>query len=141
MIRRPPRSTLFPYTTLFRSNYNNIAATTISDTINKVDANCTVTPYSVPYNGAAHTATGQCTGVGGPSDVLSGLDLSHTTHTNAGTYATDYWTFTDGTGNYNNIANTTISDTINKADATSPVTPYSVPYDGAAHTATYPITG
>src|SRR5271167_5052048 len=23
MIRRPPRSTLFPYTTLFRSNYNN----------------------------------------------------------------------------------------------------------------------
>src|SRR2546428_1593993 len=27
MIRRPPRSTLFPYTTLFRSNYlNNIMA-------------------------------------------------------------------------------------------------------------------
>ena len=27
MIRRPPRSTLFPYTTLFRSNYNlNILA-------------------------------------------------------------------------------------------------------------------
>src|SRR3712207_8436392 len=23
MIRRPPRSTLFPYTTLFRSNYNS----------------------------------------------------------------------------------------------------------------------
>src|SRR5258708_27026850 len=27
MIRRPPRSTLFPYTTLFRSNLDAIAAT------------------------------------------------------------------------------------------------------------------
>src|SRR2546430_13727255 len=27
MIRRPPRSTLFPYTTLFRSNRNSAAAT------------------------------------------------------------------------------------------------------------------
>src|SRR2546430_3017993 len=25
MIRRPPRSTLFPYTTLFRSNYESVA--------------------------------------------------------------------------------------------------------------------
>src|SRR3712207_9573587 len=25
MIRRPPRSTLFPYTTLFRSDYNGVA--------------------------------------------------------------------------------------------------------------------
>src|SRR3712207_9039105 len=30
MIRRPPRSTLFPYTTLFRSDpYNNVIRTTI----------------------------------------------------------------------------------------------------------------
>src|SRR5260221_5188303 len=28
MIRRPPRSTLFPYTTLFRSNYDTNAALT-----------------------------------------------------------------------------------------------------------------
>src|SRR2546422_1403612 len=28
MIRRPPRSTLFPYTTLFRSQRANLAATT-----------------------------------------------------------------------------------------------------------------
>src|SRR2546426_8548044 len=27
MIRRPPRSTLFPYTTLFRSRSNNVIAT------------------------------------------------------------------------------------------------------------------
>src|SRR2546428_1444691 len=73
------------------ANYNNIGNTTITDSIAKATASCTVTPYSVPYNGAAHTATGQCTGVGGVSDVLSGLDLSHTTHTDAGTYTTDYW--------------------------------------------------
>src|SRR3712207_7010616 len=30
MIRRPPRSTLFPYTTLFRSAYVGLAGTTIS---------------------------------------------------------------------------------------------------------------
>src|SRR3712207_7303736 len=29
MIRRPPRSTLFPYTTLFRSNPDGIQATTL----------------------------------------------------------------------------------------------------------------
>src|SRR3712207_7713829 len=30
MIRRPPRSTLFPYTTLFRSCSNNAGAATVS---------------------------------------------------------------------------------------------------------------
>src|SRR2546429_9167683 len=30
MIRRPPRSTLFPYTTLFRSVFSNLAKVTIS---------------------------------------------------------------------------------------------------------------
>src|SRR2546429_5008400 len=29
MIRRPPRSTLFPYTTLFRSHFHNLDATNI----------------------------------------------------------------------------------------------------------------
>src|SRR2546425_3974578 len=29
MIRRPPRSTLFPYTTLFRSQLPNVAAATV----------------------------------------------------------------------------------------------------------------
>src|SRR2546427_8688411 len=32
MIRRPPRSTLFPYTTLFRSGAGPCAAQTLSDT-------------------------------------------------------------------------------------------------------------
>ena len=43
--------------------------------------------------------------------------MSNTTHTNAGTYASDYWIFT-GTANYNNIGNTTITDCIAKATAT-----------------------
>src|SRR2546425_3951079 len=30
MIRRPPRSTLFPYTTLFRSDFDSVIATTCS---------------------------------------------------------------------------------------------------------------
>src|SRR2546425_7203446 len=30
MIRRPPRSTLFPYTTLFRSEFEPVPATTLS---------------------------------------------------------------------------------------------------------------
>src|SRR2546430_3788348 len=30
MIRRPPRSTLFPYTTLFRSDFNNLVVRTES---------------------------------------------------------------------------------------------------------------
>src|SRR3712207_1572119 len=32
MIRRPPRSTLFPYTTLFRSNYTNAPSKSITMT-------------------------------------------------------------------------------------------------------------
>ena len=59
--------------------------------------------------------------------------VSHTTHTNAVAYSADFWTFT-GTSNYNDIATKTITDTINKADATVTVTPYTVTYDGQAHT-------
>src|SRR5258707_12002095 len=77
MIRRPPRSTLFPYTTLFRS---------------------------------------------------------------AGTYASDSWTFTDVTGNYNNAGPTTITDSIAKMNATIVVTPYSVPYDATDNTTTHTST-
>jgi hypothetical protein len=77
-------------------------------TINKADATCAVTGYSVYYDGIAHTATGQCTGVLG--ETLTGLDLSGTTHTLVGNY-TDNWTFTDVTGNYNNTSGT-VNDVI-----------------------------
>ena len=107
--------------------------------IDPAEANCTVTPYSVTYDDSSHTATGSCTGVGGPSDILSGLDLSGTTHTNAGTYD-DTWTFSDVTGNYNGTGDM-VGDLINPADATCTITPYSVTYDGSSHTATGSCTG
>ena len=74
------------------------------DNIDKANATIVVTPYSVTYDGRAHTATGTAKGVQGES--LSGLDLSGTTHTNAGDYTGDAWTFTDTTGNYNNASGT-----------------------------------
>src|SRR5437016_8796779 len=92
-----------------------------------------VTLYSVLYDGGAHTATGTAKGV--LNENLTGLDLSGTTHTNAGEYASDPWTFTDATGNYNH-ANGTVHDQTDKVNATIVVTPYTVPYDGGAHTAT-----
>ena len=119
------------------ANYND-ANGTVDDAIAKANASISVTPYSVTYDGAAHTATGTATGVGG-ADLSAGLNLSGTTHTNAGTYNGDAWTFTGGT-NYND-ANGTVDDAIAKANATISVTPYSVTYDGLAHTATGTATG
>src|SRR5205085_1874051 len=67
------------------ANYNNIAATTITDTINKADATVVVTPYNVTYNGNPHTATYTITGVNGETGATVGaVDVSNTTHTNAG---------------------------------------------------------
>ncbi|MSR57620.1 MAG: matrixin family metalloprotease [Planctomycetaceae bacterium] len=113
-------------------NYNDASGTVI-DTIAKADAVIVVNPYSVTYDAAAHTATGTAKGV--LNEDLSGLDLTGTTHTNAGTYSSDPWTFTDTTGNYNDASGTVI-DTIAKANPTIVVTPYNVLYDAAPHTAT-----
>jgi len=70
--------------------------------------------------------------------------VSNTTHTAAGTYASDTWSFT-GTANYNNIGNTTITDSISKSTAVVVVTPYTSPtttYTSLPHTATVTsITG
>src|SRR5207253_3619617 len=104
----------------------------------KANVTVSVTPYNVTYDGNAHTATGTVSAVGPVNQ--SDLHLGGSTHTNAGTYATDPWTFTDVTGNYNN-ASGTVSDSIAKANATINVTPYSVTYDGNAHTATGTATG
>jgi large repetitive protein len=76
-----------------------------------------VTPYTVTYDGSAHTAavtsiTGVCTETG---NTVGTVDVSNTTHTNAGTYSSDYWTFA-GTTNYNSITvHQTITDKINMA--------------------------
>ncbi len=119
------------------ANYNNISSTPITDTIGKATASVTVTPYSVTYDGSAHTATaGTVTGVNGETGATVGtVILTGTTHTAAGTYSSDSWSLTGG-ANYNNIAAQTITDTIGKATPSVTVTPYSVTYDGNAHTAT-----
>jgi hypothetical protein len=118
-------------------NYNDTSGS-VTDVIAKADPTCSVTGYSVTYDGDAHTATGSCTGVKGES--LSGLSVSGTTHTNAGTSATDGWSYTDATGNYNHDSGT-VSDSIGKADPTCSVTGYTVTYDGDAHTASGSCTG
>ena len=59
MIRRPPRSTLFPYTTLFRS-----ATDQITGTAEEIDLNATGTgdatdpPFSITSQGAARIESG-----------------------------------------------------------------------------------
>src|ERR1041385_2359671 len=116
---------------------NHSASNTGSDTfsIGKADAVCTVTPYTsltTTYNASAHTATGSCTGVDAGNTAVGGsLDLTNTTHTNAGTYASDSWSFSGGT-NYNDQGPVTITDSIAKADAVCIFPNYSVVYDGSA---------
>ena len=118
----------------FNSSNNSTQSPAPTLTIGKADAACEVTGYSVTYDGDPHTATGSCKGVGG-ADLSADLDLSGTTHTAAGTYDGDAWSFTDTTGNYND-QDGTVDDSIGKADATCEVTGYSVTYDGDPHTAT-----
>jgi len=118
-------------------NYNN-ASGSVDNIITKATATIDVTPYSVTYDGNAHAATGTTIGVKG--EALSGLDLTKTTHTNAGEYPSDAWTFSDSTGNYNN-ASGAVHDSIAKANATINITPYTLTYDGNAHTASGSIAG
>lgn len=101
-------------------------------------ANITVAPYSVTYDGNAHTATVVAMGVNG-ENLNADVNLTGTAHTAAGDYS-DAWTFHDPTGTYAD-ANGTVSDSIAKANATITVTPYSVTYDGSAHTAVGTATG
>src|SRR2546427_912658 len=63
MIRRPPRSTLFPYTTLFRSPLN---CSTL-DNVNKEGARWRATSrsvHSLHSHGALADSPGQCCGSG-----------------------------------------------------------------------------
>jgi Bacterial Ig-like domain (group 3)/YDG domain/Galactose oxidase, central domain len=108
--------------------------------ITKVNATINITPYTSPttvYNCLPHTATGTATGCDGP---LAGLDLSGTTHTNAGDYPNDPWTFTDVTGNYNDDSGT-VHDSIAKANAVINVSLYHVTFNCNPHTATGTATG
>ena len=79
-------------------------------TVTPAVADIAVTGYTVPYDGLPHTATGTATGALG-EDLAGLLDLSATTHTAAGTYPVDAWTFHDPAGNYAD-ASGTVADAI-----------------------------
>jgi sugar lactone lactonase YvrE len=89
-------------------------------TIAQATPNILVTGYSLPYDGTPHKATVAATGINPSVDLSSEVNLSLTTHTAAGTYTLDSWTFTDSAGNYSPTSGT-VSDTISKAIAS--VTP------------------
>jgi hypothetical protein len=110
-----------------------ITAVNGSYTVAKANATITVNPYSVTYDGVAHTATGTASGVESPTpvDLTSLLHLGGTTHTNAGDYASDAWTF-DGNSNYNATSGTT-HDAIAKAVVTVTAGSGSGTYDGTGH--------
>jgi hypothetical protein len=122
-------------------NYGDVADSCLtcsaSITITKATATCTVTGFSGTYDGLAHGATGSCTGVGGPSDVLTGLSIASTTYINV-PGGLVHWTFTNN--NYvDQSGDATV--TINKADATINVVGFTDVYDGNAHGATGTATG
>src|SRR5689334_24843683 len=58
MIRRPPRSTLFPYTTLFRSSFlrNARAASVSGAAIQSDNASTAIAEPTVPANARVNTA-------------------------------------------------------------------------------------
>ena len=95
------------------SDYTLPTSASGTGSITAATATITVTPYTVTYNTNPHTATGTATGVGG-ANLSNDLDLSGTTHTNAGTYNGDAWSFTDPTGNYQS-ASGTVNDSIAQA--------------------------
>src|SRR5204863_251685 len=99
------------YTFAATANYNGSSGSK-DFTIEKADPKCSVAGYSVTYDGNAHTATGSCTGVGGVSDVLSGPDLSLTTHMDAGDFGADSWSRAES-ANYK-AAGGTVHDHIEK---------------------------
>src|SRR2546422_4138284 len=67
MIRRPPRSTLFPYTTLFRSVLNNL----VTNAIKYTPPGGTVTIRALPYNEHFAKITVADTGTGIPAEDRS----------------------------------------------------------------------
>ena len=107
--------------------------------IDKATASFSFTPYSVNYDGNAHTASGTASGVGS-IDLSADLTLSGTTHTAAGDYPADAWSFHDSTGNYAD-ASGTLHDIIAQlpATATAPV-PYNFSSVNVGSSATYSVT-
>src|SRR2546425_306578 len=110
MIRRPPRSTLFPYTTLFRS------------TVNKATLTVTADNQSKAYGAANPSLTYSFSGFvnGDTASAVSGTPTLSTTATNSSAVGSYPITITAGTlaaVNYNfSLVNGTL--TVNKATLT-----------------------
>jgi hypothetical protein len=115
-------------------------ATSYSPTVARANATVVVTPYSVTYDGSAHTATYTITGVGDDTSAAGTSITLDTTHTDAGTYAGDTWSFSGGP-NYNDIDATAITDVIGQASANIAVSGYSGTFDGHVHGAIGSATG
>ena len=108
-----------------------------SITVLKANATITVTPYNVTYDGTGHTASGTAAGVLA-EDLGAGLDLTNTTHVNAGSYLGDAWTFAGGT-NYND-ASGTVDDAIGIRALTVTADTQSKTYGNGDPGLTYAIT-
>src|SRR5256885_13907422 len=72
MIRRPPRSTLFPYTTLFRS-YEALNTTSIVSTVIRDDADATTVTLSA--SSASVTEGGSLVYTATVNNIVTGSDL------------------------------------------------------------------
>ena len=120
------------------ANYNNIAARSMTPSPRRTRRSGH--GYSVTYDGNPHTATvtRSPAWTARPGPLWHGR-REQTTHTNAGTYAADYLEL-HRHGQLQRQSGT-VDDTIDKANATVVVTPYSVTYDGIRTRRPSPITG
>ena len=117
------------------NNYSS-AQGTVAIVITKVNAVVNVVGYSGVYDGAAHGATGEATGVGGES-LIGLLNFGATFVDVPG--GTAHWSFAGNT-NYNGQSGD-VAITITKAEATIDVDGYTGVYDGDSHGATGTATG
>src|SRR2546427_8380669 len=140
MIRRPPRSTLFPYTTLFRSNFTTSIAS-LTQVVNKADTTTTVVSsvnpsvsgqwvtftatvsVNSPGSAAAANPTGTVTFKDGSTTLGTGTLSTGGGVTTAAFSTSALTTASHGiTGTYNNDTNLNpptseaLTQAVNKAD-------------------------
>jgi hypothetical protein len=109
-------------------------------TVSPANAGAQVTGYSVTYDGGSHTASGSATDVNGSALPAGDFNLTATTHTTAGTYSADAWSFHDPSDNYLD-ASGTVSDRISPATPTLSVSDAGGTYNGNAFAASDSVAG
>ena len=124
--------------TFTNNNYKD-QSSDVFVTITKANAIINITPYNVTYDGVAHKATGTATGVKG-EDLSTLLDLSGTSHTNAGMYLFDTFGFA-GNNNYKSDSGLAGMNKIAKANAVINITGYTGVYNAAPHGASGTAVG